>query len=268
MRLWRIGSLLAFNLVFSVTAAHPQQPLGAVTPTRDPQALGILQQCLQAAGGSQAIAAIQDFTASGSITFYWDGDQVQGRVTLKGRGLTEFRMDASLPTGIRSFIVNGSNGTVKDIDGSSRTLPADDLAYLASPTFPVTQVESALQDTSANLTFVGLVSHDGRQVEDVRVQKDYSKTSDPLGYRTKHATRDFFIDPSTFQILASQDSAHPKDSLSETCPHEMQFSNYQAVNGVLVPLSIIERVCGQQTSSIQLTQTVFNSGLTDGDFQP
>jgi hypothetical protein len=89
-----------------------------------------------------------------------------------------------------------------------------------------------------------------------------------LGFRTKLATRDFFVDPNTFQILSSQDSAHPKDNLSETCPHEMQFSNYQSTNGVLVPFAITETVCGQVTDTITLSQIAFNTGLTDSDFQP
>lgn len=267
MRIRRLSSFFVFGLLLFVTPVEAQQSASAATPTRDPQALTILTQCLQAGGGSQAIAAIQDFTASGSITYYWAGDEVQGTVTVKGRGLTEFRMDASVQSGSRSIVVSGSNGSVKDIDGSTRTLPADDLVYLASPTFPSTQVEAALQDTSANITFVGLVSHNGRQVDDVRVQKDYGNNVDPTGYRTKLATRDFFIDPASFQVLSSQDSAHPKDNLSHTCPHEMQFSNYQSTNGILVPNAITETVCGQTTASISLTQISFNTGLTDGDFQ-
>lgn len=265
MPIQRLGPLFAFGLLLLPAGVLAQQPS---TPTQDPQALSILRQCLQVGGGSQAIAAIQDFTASGSITFYWAGDEEKGSVTLKGRGLAEFRMDASVSTGIQSFVVSGSSASVKGIDGSTRTIPSDDLVYLGSPTFPLTQVELALQDGSANITLVGVVNHNGKQLDDVRVQKAYERTVDPSGYRTKLTTRDFFIDPASLQILSSEDSAHPKDKLSKTCPHEVQFSNYQAISGILVPFSITETVCGQQTSSIQLTQAAFNSGLTDSDFQP
>jgi hypothetical protein len=151
----RLSPLFAFCLLFPVAAIQTQQSASSAAPTRDPQALTILTQCLQAAGGSQAIAAIQDFTASGSITYYWARQQVAGDVTIKGRGLTQFRMDASVGNGVRSVVVNGSSGSVKHIDGTTRTFSADELAYFASPTFPPTQVEIALQDTSANITFIG-----------------------------------------------------------------------------------------------------------------
>jgi outer membrane lipoprotein-sorting protein len=47
----------------------------------------------------------------------------------------------------------------------------------------------------------------------------------------------------------------------------MQFSAYQAVNGVLVPFSVSEFVAGQQTMAIQLSHVTFNSGLTDSVFE-
>lgn len=266
MRVRRLGPLFAFGFLFFVTAAQAQTS-APVTPTRDPQAVAILNQSLQAAGGSQALAAIQDFTASGSITFYWAGQKVSGSVTIKGRGLAQYRMDASVDGGVESLVVNGNNGSVKNIDGSTRTFSPDELVYFASPSFPSTQVMAALQNTSTSISFVGEVTHDGRQVDDVRVQKVYSKADDPLGFRAKLATRDFFIDPATFQVVSSQDSAHPIHILSALCPHEMQFSDYRTVNGVLVPFAITETVCGQTTDRINLSQIVFNTGLTDSDFQ-
>jgi hypothetical protein len=48
----------------------------------------------------------------------------------------------------------------------------------------------------------------------------------------------------------------------------MLFSDYRAINGILVPFSITERVAGQTTWTIQLSQIAFNTGLGDTDFQP
>src|SRR5207302_8995380 len=86
-------ALLILSLGLSVRLAIPsaaQQP----PPQRDPQAVTILQRCLVAAGGAQAFGAIQDFLASGTITYYWAGQEVIGSVTAQGKGLTEFRLDS------------------------------------------------------------------------------------------------------------------------------------------------------------------------------
>lgn len=49
--------------------------------------------------------------------------------------------------------------------------------------------------------------------------------------------------------------------------HELQFADYQNINGILTPLSITELISGQKTLSIQLSQMKFNTGLTSADFQ-
>ena len=51
--------------------------------TKDPQAITLLNSCLLASGGLVAISTISDFSASGSITYYWASQNVQGTVTLK-----------------------------------------------------------------------------------------------------------------------------------------------------------------------------------------
>src|SRR5258708_39253639 len=96
-----IGVYLCFILVLSTSAQTPQQ---------DPQAVSILTQCLNVAGGSAAVSGVRDFTATGTITYNWAGQQVTGPLTVYGKGLGEFRMDATVSGGTQSFIVNGSAG--------------------------------------------------------------------------------------------------------------------------------------------------------------
>jgi hypothetical protein len=258
-------SFLLVSVISVLTLANYSR--AAETPIRDPVAVSVLSQAINHAGGTAAINAIQDFTATGSITYHWEGKQVQGDASIKGRGRTQFRLDASLQDSARSVVVNDGKGSVKDIDGTTRPLFHEDLIDFGSPTLPVTQVLAVLQDTSTSIAFAGLVTQNGQQVEDIRVHKTYDKKADPLGIRTKLTTRDFFIVPSTFDILSVQDTAHPRNNSSNGCPHKMRFSDYRLVNGVLVPFAIIDMIGGQKTASIKLTQITFNDGLTDSDFQ-
>src|SRR5690242_5739911 len=99
MRLAKIVLLFSLTSLASVQL-KPQQ--SSVTVQRDPLALAVLTQAVAAAGGTDAIASIQDFTASGTITYFWAGQGVHGPVTLRGVGTQQFRLDANLPEGTRS----------------------------------------------------------------------------------------------------------------------------------------------------------------------
>ena len=46
----------------------------------------MLTQALNAAGGTSAVSMIQDFTGTGTITYFWAGQEVSGPVTVRGLG--------------------------------------------------------------------------------------------------------------------------------------------------------------------------------------
>ena len=268
MRIMRLGPLFAFSALLFIAPIQAQQSSTSSTPTRDQQALSILTQCVQAAGGSQAVSTIQDFTGSGTITYYYSADeQVQGTVTVKGRGLTQFRVDASLPDGVHSWVVSKGATFEKNPDGSTSRLPSQNAVKPASATFPLPYLLSVLEDPSVSVSYGGLVSHDGVQVYDIVVQKMLSKSVDPLNTVGNTTKAHFFIDPNTLVTQSVQDMAYRKDGDPGSISHEIRFSGYQAVSGVLVPFSITEFVADQRTATIQLNQASFNSGLTDSDFE-
>lgn len=255
--------LFALGFLYVSAFVHAQQSSTSSPPKRDQQAISILSQCLQAAGGTQAISNIQDFTGSGTITY---GDQAQGSVTIKGRGLTQFRADANLPDGVHSWIVSNGLAFQRSPDGSTSPLSSQNAVKSPIATFPLPYLLSILQNTSINISYGGLVTHDGTQVYDILVQKTLSPSVDPMNTVGDATKAHFFIDPKAMVIVSVQDSAFRKDGGPGASAHEMQFSNYQTVSGLSVPFSISELIAGQKTATIQLTQVTFNSGLTDSDF--
>jgi hypothetical protein len=78
----------------------------------------------------------------------------------------------------------------------------------------------------------------------------------------EYRTIDFFIDASTFQVVMSQ------DVLPKGIPHQIRYSDFRTVNGLLVPFSISEEIAGQQDCLIQLSQVALNTGLADALFEP
>ncbi len=61
-------------------------PIRVQARTSDPRAVAILQQSLIALGGARGLAAIPDFTASGTITYFLAGEQVHGTAVVRARG--------------------------------------------------------------------------------------------------------------------------------------------------------------------------------------
>jgi hypothetical protein len=59
---------------------------------------------------------------------------------------------------------------------------------------------------------------------------------------------------------------HPVETLTENYPREIEFQNYQNMNGLNVPTLVREKIAGQTTWELRLTSIAFNSGLTDFDF--
>lgn len=266
MRNMRLGPLFAFSALVLIAPIQAQQSPPSTTPTRDPQALTILTQCLQAAGGTQAIAAIQDFTATGRITYNWANQPVQGSVTVRGRGTGQFRLDANLADGNLSWAVNNGIGLYKKLDGSTTHIFFPNAVNFGSLTFPYAYIAASLADPSTNISYIGIDTKNGKKTYDIRLQQTFSSERDPNGVLSKLTQRDFFIDTGTFQIVRTADMVHPEKVATIDIPHEMDFSDYRSVNGVMVPFSIGEMTVGQHTYTIQLDQVHFNTGLQDSDF--
>jgi hypothetical protein len=267
MRLTRVHVALILSAFFAVSILAQQTSTSATQPTqRDAQALTILSQVVNAAGGLQVLSAIQDFTASGTVIYNWADSPVQGNVTLKGRGLGQFRLDSALPDGTRTWLVNSGTATQKSADGTISPLPFPFTFKPSAAFLPLALLVAALQDNSWNISYVGIVTTEGKEFQDIRLQKVFAGESDPSGFKSRATQTDFLIDPTTYLITGVQDRAYRNDGDPGESPHEMKFANYQRVNGIAVPFSITELISGQQTVAVQLTQVAFNSGLTDSDF--
>ncbi len=246
------------------SASAPQLP--SIVTSSDPQALAALAQALQAAGGAQALGAIQDFTATGQITYSWAGNPDQGTVTLRGRGLDQFRLDASLPEGTRSWAVSHGVGNLKETDGTETKISGHNALALGSLTFPYLPLVAASLNSTTTVSTVGTVPVNGANAVQIRVQRHYASSYDPNGLIAQLTTRDFFIDPTTSLIVKTEQMTHPQETFTVSLPEDISFSNYRAVNGVMVPFTITDTVNGQQIWTIQLSAIQFNTGLTDADF--
>jgi hypothetical protein len=261
----RLSKLLlmtsSFLLIHPVQGQQLSTGNSPASATKDSQAVSIVTQALNTSGGNIAIGSISDFTASGNVTYYSGPNPgAQGTVTIKGRGLAQFRIDSKVSAGTRSESTNVVS-TVQYEDGVPHTLstqpPADPARFL----LPTLQLKAALTNPSLNLLYRGEVNVDGRMVYDVQVQRTQAANLDPNSLIGKYLTFDYFIDASTSAVVMMQ------DTIPKGWSRQIRYSDFKAEAGILVPYSISETIQGQMIRVIQLNQIGFNSGLQDTDFQ-
>lgn len=255
-------ALLCFACFVSSFSVIAQQKI-----QRDPQAIAMVSQALAAGGGQAAISAIQDYTGTGQITYYWADQDVKGSVTVRGRGMTDFRIDAQLPQGPRTSVFTKTISSLKGIDGSIRVLGEEHSSDVGTVDLPLLELAVALEDQSVSITDLGLVTRDGRQEHGIRVQKIFPTSGSQHSFRSKESQKDFFFDPATFFLARTADTVHPDNNPDRPVPREIIYSNYQQVSGVLVPFSVTQTIYRQRTFLIELQKVTFNSGLADSDFQ-
>jgi len=265
------GLLLSILLLTIPVWAQQTQPSTTTPPaTKDPQAVSVLNQALTVAGGAAALKAITDYTATGNITYHWN-PEAQGTVTVRGLGLGQIRVDANLPHGVHSWVISDGQTSTKAEDGtlsqypppypvpSSESFPYQPPMFPGSLAFPHEQFVAVLNSPIFSVSYKGIAQVDGRSVHDIELQRvlpGQTQTDNMTEYRIM----EFFVDTSTLQVAMTQDSM-PKHIV-----HQVRYSDYRPVNGVLMPFSISEQMGGQKTREIQLDQISFNGGLQDSDF--
>lgn len=233
---------------------------------RDQQALSILSQTVQCVGGVDVLTSIQDMTGTGTATYYFD-DPSTGNVTVKSRGWRQFKLEAYLSIGKRTVVVNGGGGSLSDENGGTWAIGPQSATDLGTLSFPYFALIASIQDSSIEITYGGLVTHNGASVHDVHIERTYTAQQDPSGTRGAKEAHEIYIDPQTFLVVAVSDQLYQSGLAGDSTSHEVLYSHYQSQNGLMMPMNISETMGGQTVVTLQLGQITFNTGLTDSDFQ-
>jgi hypothetical protein len=77
---------------------------------------------------------------------------------------------------------------------------------------------------------------------------------------------DFYLDAGSSLPVAIVFNQHPDNNARVNIPVEIDFSSYQTISGVLVPMHIQRISNGTTILDITLTAAVLNSGLTTSEF--
>lgn len=230
--------------------------------SKSPQASALLQQSLSAMGDLNMLRKVRDFVANGTITYNWGGKQVSGKAVIRGRGIDQFRLDASLPKGTRSWFVSHGAGELKEVDGTVSSIPYQNAISMSALIFPAMKIATALEDPGATVSDEGTVQVGGQQFFEVCVEPNLASSR-----LNQSASARYFIDPHSFEIVGVHDYTHPKENVFQNIPHAMYYSDFRVVDGIAVPFSVTETMYVNRVWSLQLDHIQFNAGLTDADFR-
>ncbi len=84
-------------LVFQLVSTKPVQGQS------DPGAVAILKQSLAALGAANPVNPMQDFVATGTITYFWAGEQVQGPATVRAAEEIVRQFEEQVPSKAKLF---------------------------------------------------------------------------------------------------------------------------------------------------------------------
>jgi hypothetical protein len=251
----RFGFVLSLFLLL-VSAAFAQTP-----PPSDPQAVSLASQSIAALTAGNAIS---DVTLTGSVT--WSGGAVPetGTATLLASGIGESRMNLAFPAGTWTEIRDASTGVALGEwiapSGASGLFAFQNCATDAVWFFPA--LGSLAAGPNVVLSYIGQETRNGGEA----VQHIQSYVYQSNSTVQHWSTMDFYLDATTLLPAAITFNAHPDNFATANLLVEVDFSNYQTLNGVMVPTQIQRSLQGNVLVAMTITGASFNTGLPLSDF--
>jgi len=228
-------------------------------PASDPQAVSYANQSIAALTGGTAIS---DVTLTGTVT--WNGANPDtGTATLRALGTGESRMDLALTAGPRTEIRDAQSGPSlgqwTDPTNATGSFASQNCATDAVWFFPA--LGSLAQGQNVVLSYIGLETHNGQSVQHLQSYV-YQAVQLPGPSQQLLSTMDFYLDATTFLPAAIAFNAHPDNSATTNLQVEIDFSNYQAISGVSVPMHIQRYQQGNLMADVVVSNAAFNTGLS------
>ena len=236
---------------------------------RDVEAVSLLRQSLAAMTNG---VPVSDVALSGTATRIAGSDQESGQAALEAKGTQESRVSLSLSnyalTEARNFVDGAPEGTYAGSDGIAHQLAQHNCFTDAAWFFPaLPSLASGLSGQSADVSYIGQETLYGRAVQHVTVWQSASSPDVAAVKAIAHLSAiDWYLDSASAMPIAVRFTAHPPENSSADMAVEVRFSNYQQVNGILLPFHIEKFLNGGLVLDLTIGSATINSGLPDSDF--
>lgn len=259
---------LVFLLLVSVPASS--QTVSQAVATKDPTAVKLLSASVSALANG---TSINDVTLTGTVTRTAGSDVETGSVTLSALGGTAGRIDFVLSGGNRSEIVNQTQGAPagrwSEPDGTTHPMAPHNCWIPAGWFVPALALAEALNDPSVMVTYIGQETQDGLVVQHVRFTRLLAAQSGsataPAAMESLNVA-DVYLDASNGRPVELDFNIHPDDNAAVNLAVEVQYSNYQQLNGILVPEHIEKLINNSLFLDMHITSANLNANLSPSDF--
>jgi hypothetical protein len=253
--------LISFLLLIPLSA-HSQQAL-----IQNPQAMALATQALAALAGS---TQVNDITLTGTATRTAGPDIESGTVVLEALGDSYSRLDLTLSNGARHEVRNLSSisapqGYWIGTDGTSHPFSFHNCMTDAPWFAPALSVLSQLSNPNLVVSYIGQETRAGTTVQHLHFVIQ-STPPDPTGFDQSLSAEDLYLNASTYLPVALSFNTHPDNDAGKNIPVEIDFLNYQQVNGTQIPMHVQKFLNGTLLLDLNIQSAVLNSGLQPSDF--
>jgi outer membrane lipoprotein-sorting protein len=261
MKRFPLGPLfiLASCFGFILQAAAAQDPTAGGTPTKDAQAIAVLQQSVVAMGTT----APSDSTAIGTITTVAGSLTENGTVTILTRGTDQTSEQIQTPHGSTVVYSQGQSSTV--VGSTPTSLPMERAVTSQSPYFPLALLVGALNNPDTAYKYVGLETLVVALAYHVQIWNSFASTP-KLQAMAKFSVKDIWIDAKSGLPIKVSYTRRDASGASPGIAMEAVYSDYRNVSGVLYPFSIQASMNGTPWATITIQSVILNTGLTDSNF--
>jgi hypothetical protein len=235
----------------------------ATASTSDQSAITLAQQSVAALTGGLPVG---DVTLNANVISILGSDSETGTGTFEAKGASESRVDLNLSGGTRTDVRNATNGIPAGAwskNGNTSTVYAGHNCYTDAVWF-FPALSSLTQTANHNFVFkyIGQERHGGVNTQHIRVYQSSSRTS-PI---SALSTMDFYLDTVSSLPMAIGFESHPDNNMGTNIPTEIDFANYQPVNGFKVPFHFQKIFNGLVVLDVTVTSPTFNSEPADTRF--
>jgi len=255
----RLASLVPLLFIL-----FPIRLIGQSTSANDPAAVSLAQQSVAALTGS---VSISDVTLTANVTATWGPSSETGTATFRASGTSEGRVDLNLSDVTRSDVRNSTNGVPAGawvVNGGTATPYAlhncwTDAAWF----FPALSSLAQTANSSFVFKYIGQVQYEGVNAQHVQV---FQVPPGGITLFQQLSTIDFYLNAATLLPYAVTFNVHPDGNAGMNLPVEVDFSNYQVIQGVVVPMHVQRYQQGALMLDATIQTVLLNQGLTSSAF--
>lgn len=246
-------------------SASPSSKQIGICVSRDPVALGLVNQALALLNGGTSLT---DVTLQTTVTYYPGPSQQTGTATLQAIGDGESLLVMNLSGGEQQEIRNAQQGAWVYPDGSFFLEALQNCWADATWFFPGLVLTNLSSNTQMALVNLGSGTWNGSSANVIQTYQSPSpqNNSGDTSMIQGLSTETLYLDPLSSLPLAIDFNLHPDNDANTNLSAEIQLSNYQTVNGMSVPFQVQKLINGSVFLDVVVTSVTVNSGLSQSLF--